>query len=114
MNMSDSSIMLRIMNSADPAVRCSGLILLIATNYYCKKYNKKLYWPSLLVATVAVFLGLITAEIRADTYSKSHYIHQKNAVENPPVEIAFKVTKKLSQAAITTAIMYNLFALILL
>jgi competence protein ComEC len=39
------------------------------------------------VATVAVFLGLITAEIRADTYSKSHYIHQKNAVENPPVEI---------------------------
>jgi hypothetical protein len=29
MNMSDSSIMLRIMNSADPAVRCSGLILFI-------------------------------------------------------------------------------------
>lgn len=74
---------------------CSGLILLIATNYYCKKYNKKLYWPSLLVALVAVFLGLITAEIRTDTYSKSHYIHQKNAIENPPVEIAFKVTKKL-------------------
>ena len=29
MNMSDSLIMIRIMNSDDPAVRCSGLILFI-------------------------------------------------------------------------------------
>ena len=72
-----------------------GLLTLTAANYYCKKHNKTLYWPSLLVLILFVLLGLLLSKIHSPKFHQSHYTHLDKLTENHLFELEFVVEKKL-------------------
>ncbi len=74
-----------------------GLIIFVLTltHFYCKKHNKSLYWPSLLVLLMMVFLGIFISKIQTPTFSKSHYSHLKNSRDNRLHELEFIIKKRL-------------------
>ena len=72
-----------------------GLLILIISNYYCKKQNKTLYWPSLLVLILFVLIGIIVSKTHSPKFHKSHYTHLEKLKENNLFELEFLVEKKL-------------------
>lgn len=72
-----------------------GIVALILTNYYCKKRKKILFWPSLIVLFISVFLGLFVSKIQSPTFSNSHYLHQIKSTTDDLHELEFVVQKRL-------------------
>ena len=71
------------------------LFVLIGTHFYCKKHNKTLYWPSLLVLLMMVILGIFVSKIHSPTVSKSHYSHLENITNDDLHQLEFIVKKRL-------------------
>ena len=71
------------------------LFVLIGTHFYCKKYNKTLYWTSLVVLLMMVLLGMFVSKIHSPTISKSHYSHLENFTNDDVHQLKFVVKKRL-------------------
>ncbi|MDB9874145.1 ComEC family competence protein [Flavobacteriaceae bacterium] len=71
------------------------LFVLIGTHFYCKKHNKTLYWPSLVVLLMMVLLGVFVSKIHSPTVSKSHYSHLENITDDDLHQLEFIVKKRL-------------------
>lgn len=74
-----------------------GLIsfALIITHFYCKKNNKTLYWPSLLVLLMMVLLGVFISKTHTPSLSKSHYSNLETITNNRLHQLEFVIKKRL-------------------
>jgi competence protein ComEC len=73
--------------------------VLIGTHLYCKKQHKTLFWPSLLVLLMMVFLGVFVSKINIPTFSKSHYSHLEKISDNQSHQLEFIIKKRLKPTA---------------
>lgn len=73
--------------------------VLIGTHLYCKKHHKTLFWPSLLVLLMMVFLGVFVSKINIPTFSKSHYSHLEKISDNQSHQLEFIIKKRLKPTA---------------
>ena len=73
--------------------------VLIGTHLYCKKHHKTLFWPSLLVLLMMVFLGVFVSKINVPTFSKSHYSHLEKISDNQSHQLEFIIKKRLKPTA---------------
>ena len=73
--------------------------VLIGTQLYCKKQHKTLFWPSLLVLLLMVFLGVVVSKINVPTFSKSHYSHLEKISDNQSHQLEFIIKKRLKPTA---------------
>ena len=71
------------------------LFVLIGTHFYCKKHNKTLYWPSLVVLIMMVLLGVFVSKIHSSKFSKTHYSHLETIADEHLHQLEFIVKKRL-------------------
>ena len=69
--------------------------VLIGIHLYCKKHHKTLFWPSLLVLLLMVFLGVFVSKINIPTFSKTHYSHLEKISDNQSHQLEFVIKKRL-------------------
>ena len=69
--------------------------VLFGTHFYCKKYHRTLYWPSLMVLLMMVLLGIFISKIQSPTFSKSHYSHLETTADERLHELEFVIKKRL-------------------
>ena len=73
--------------------------VLIGTQLYCKKQHKTLFWPSLLVLLLMVFVGVLVSKINIPTFSKTHYSHLEKISDNQSHQLEFIIKKRLKPTA---------------
>ena len=73
--------------------------VLIGTQLYCKKQHKTLFWPSLLVLLLMVFVGVLVSKINILTFSKTHYSHLEKISDNQSHQLEFIIKKRLKPTA---------------
>jgi competence protein ComEC len=73
--------------------------VLIGIHLYCKKHHKTLFWPSLLVLLMMVFVCVFVSKINIPTFSKSHYSHLEKISDNQSHQLEFIIKKRLKPTA---------------
>ncbi len=73
--------------------------VLIGIHLYCKKHHKTLFWPSLLVLLMMVFVGVFVSKINIPTFSKTHYSHLEKISDNQSHQLEFIIKKRLKPTA---------------
>ncbi|MGB4743855.1 MAG: ComEC/Rec2 family competence protein [Flavobacteriaceae bacterium] len=73
--------------------------VLIQAYFYCKRHHKTLFWPSLLVFLMMVFLGVFVSKINIPTFSNSHYSHLEKMSDNQSHQLEFVIKKRLKPTA---------------